>query len=287
MYKKLIWGLGVLALLICTAFVFMTVRNLTEMRQLETELAAAEKPLEALDKMDTPVADSVAEDQPPRPARAGYKWEWHDDHWHEMPAVQKADKQERTVPIKQVTAAQKAEWLQFWKEQGLDPPPKGHGYEFDGEGNATLFKYNEPSFITGWSDEQTPGQDFSKLTETEWNRYQALRHIVSGNLLYIEGEMLDLMHRGEPLPDAVYAPGVQELAKKWVIQLRQKASGSTPHVSTKISWNREPTQKELLAIERKEAELLKSMERPKRPFGKWQPFVESIVKELEAAVAAE
>lgn len=43
MSKKMNWCLGVLILLICTAFVFMTIRDRAEIRQLEQDLAAAEK----------------------------------------------------------------------------------------------------------------------------------------------------------------------------------------------------------------------------------------------------
>ncbi|RKU09842.1 hypothetical protein C6501_14705 [Candidatus Poribacteria bacterium] len=80
MQKKMLWGLGVLALLICTAFVFMTVRNRAEIRQLKEGTAAAEKPLEDSNKRK-PVAK--ADEQPP--AEPGFKWVWHNDHWDKVP----------------------------------------------------------------------------------------------------------------------------------------------------------------------------------------------------------
>lgn len=285
MQKKMLWGLGVLVLLICTAFVFMTVRNFAEIRQLKEETAVVEKPLEARDEPTQPIADN----KPPRPARAGFKWEWHGDHWHEMPVAQ-ADVQEVVVPVEQMTEAQKTEWLQFWKDQGLEPPPPGHGYWFNKDGSVGgLYKYNEPRFKARWSETESPGADFTKLTETEWIRYHALRHIMGGSVLEITQEMLKQLKDDDPVPKATYAPGVQELAEVWWGELRDKASGPTPQVSTIVTWNRDPTPEELEAIERKEDELMESMrrERPKRERPEWQPYVQQLVKELEAAVAAE
>ena len=86
MYKKLTWGLGVLALLLCTAFVFMTVLNRAEIRQLKEEAAEAEKLSE--DRNNHLVQQPDVDNKPPREAKDGFKWEWHGDHWHEMPVAQ-------------------------------------------------------------------------------------------------------------------------------------------------------------------------------------------------------
>ena len=86
MYKKLIWGLGVLSLLIATAFVLMTVRNLAEIRHLKEEAAVAEKPLED-DNKQKPVAE--VDEQPP--AEEGFKWVWHNDHWDKVPVVDSSE----------------------------------------------------------------------------------------------------------------------------------------------------------------------------------------------------
>ncbi len=82
MSKKMIWGLGVLALLLGTAFVFITLQDRAEIRQLEKELADA-KELEKHMKQQ-PSADN----KPPQKAKDGFEWEWHGDHWHEMPIAQ-------------------------------------------------------------------------------------------------------------------------------------------------------------------------------------------------------
>ncbi len=82
MSKKIMWGLVALTILLCTAFVFMTIRNRAEILQLQDDLAEAEKPQTHVTQQ--PVADN----KPPRPAKDGFKWEWHGDHWHEMPVAQ-------------------------------------------------------------------------------------------------------------------------------------------------------------------------------------------------------
>ena len=79
MSKKMIAGLGVLIFLICTAFVFMTIQNRAQMQQLKDEVAEAEKLEQSVTEHPT------AENKPPRAAKEGNKWEWHDDHWHETP----------------------------------------------------------------------------------------------------------------------------------------------------------------------------------------------------------
>ncbi len=80
MQKKMLWGLGVFVLLICTAFIFMTVRNRAEIRQLKKEYAVTEKPSEDGNKRK-PV--EKADEQPP--AEQGFKWVWHNDHWDKVP----------------------------------------------------------------------------------------------------------------------------------------------------------------------------------------------------------
>ncbi len=86
MYKKLFWGLSILMLLIVTVFVFMTVRNRTEIRQLKEEAAEAEKLSE--DRNKHLVQQPDVGNKPPQEAKDGFKWEWHGDHWHEMPVAQ-------------------------------------------------------------------------------------------------------------------------------------------------------------------------------------------------------
>lgn len=97
MRNKMYWGLGVLVILLCTAFVFMTIRNRAEIQQLETELVDA-------NKLEQDLTQPVAENKPPREPKDGHQWEWHGDHWHEMPVAQVVALTpiEQPVPMKQV-----------------------------------------------------------------------------------------------------------------------------------------------------------------------------------------
>ena len=94
MYKKLTWGLGVLALLISTAFVFMTVRYRADIRQLKEEAAEAEKLSEDRNKHLAQQPD--VGNKPPQEAKDGFKWEWHGDHWHEMPLSESVEVSNKT-----------------------------------------------------------------------------------------------------------------------------------------------------------------------------------------------
>jgi hypothetical protein len=72
----------------------MTIRNRAEIRQLQDDLAEAEK-------LQTHVPQQpVADNKPPRPAQEGHKWEWHGDHWHEMP-IAAAQPVAQPVQVKQ------------------------------------------------------------------------------------------------------------------------------------------------------------------------------------------
>lgn len=183
-----------------------------------------------------------------------------------------------------VTKAEEAEWQKYWADMGLEPPPSGHGYQWDENGKVSLFQYNVPEFEVKWSEKETPGQDYYKLSDEEWRQHRALRHIISQTPLELTPEQTrQVTLEGKPFPTVTYAPGVVELAKERLADLDRKASGRTPKVSTTVSWNREPTKKELEDIERKEYEMLKSLEKPRRPSpGPWdENFIAATLKELE------
>ena len=276
MKRKLHWGIAALIVILIAGGGFIYYQW-SEVQQFKEQLAQDEKLLEDKNKPEVVAQTPIDFTKPPPGKTFEGGGHWHNGEWHDAPHAVDA-------PSPPVTDAQRAEWEKYWKEQGLDPPPDGHNYRYNADGSvAGLYKYNEPRFKVGWSEE-SPQQDVSKLTETEWIRYHALLHIMGGSLLYLDQPLIKRMMAGETLPKATYAPGVQELAEEWWSELAHKASGSTPYVTTSISWNREPTRVELEEIARKENELLKSMERPKRPRPEWQPFVESIVKELESEV---
>ena len=73
MNKKMQWGLAALLILQFLIGVGAIVMLYTD---TETEQKNGDHPVE---EQVSPIAD-----QPPRPAREGYKWEHHGDHWHEV-----------------------------------------------------------------------------------------------------------------------------------------------------------------------------------------------------------
>ncbi len=87
MKRKLYWGLGVLVLLLCTAFVFMTVRNRAEMRQLEKGAAEAEKLQQESDsprqRKSTQQGDAFSSnDRPPPLGEIEGTGHWEGNVWH-------------------------------------------------------------------------------------------------------------------------------------------------------------------------------------------------------------
>ncbi len=222
-----------------------------------------------------------------------------DGTWHEgAHDSEQAAKGPRPTPPSQssldasagnvLTKEQEAERRKFWADMGLDPPPPGFGYSFDEHGNASLYQYNVPEFDVKWSEEESPGQDYSKLSQEEWKRHHALRHIVSQTPLRLTPEQTrQVLLEGNSFPTVTYAPGVVELAQEKIRELDRKASGRHPVGSTSVTWNRPPTDAELEAIARKEYELLKSLEsqkpKPPPPTG-WtdETYFNALVRELEA-----
>ena len=73
-----------------------------------------------------------------------------------------------------LTKAEVAEWQKYWADMGLEPPPSGHGYQWDENGKVSLFQYNVPEFEVKWSEKETPGQDYYKLTDEEWRCHRGL-----------------------------------------------------------------------------------------------------------------
>ncbi len=188
---------------------------------------------------------------------------------------------------KVLTKEEEAERLKYWADMGLEPPPPGYNYQWDENGNVTLYQYNVPEFKVKWSEE-IPGQDYFKLTDEEWRRFRALQHIVSQTPLRLTQEHEKILRAGGPFPKVTYAPGVVELAKEKLAELDRKASGRTPRVSIDITWNRHATPEDLADIRRQAFERLQSLEneKPERPPpGPWdETFIDALVKELEAEI---
>jgi len=93
------WGIAVLIIVLIAAGGFMY-WQWSSVQQLKEELAQDEKMLEGNEK-------PVAENKPPRPAREGYKWVPHGDHFHEVPLDAPDVWQEGThqVPVAQTPKA--------------------------------------------------------------------------------------------------------------------------------------------------------------------------------------
>lgn len=80
MNKRIYWGLAILIILLCTAFVSITIRNFAETRQLERELAAVKQFEENATQQVT------FGNRPPPPGKTFEKGgHWHGDEWHDAP----------------------------------------------------------------------------------------------------------------------------------------------------------------------------------------------------------
>ena len=271
-------------------FVLCVVGSLLYMQHVERQ--GAEELAEAQDRVQ-----QWNERQTPQPTREVTKAETPQGHVHEdgtlhaEPHVALMPKTLAQLPIassgeRVLTKEQKAEIRKFWADLGLEPPPKGYGYSWDKNGKVSLFQYNVPRYETGWSTEEVPGQDYYKLTDEEWARHRVLRHIISQTPLRLTPEHEKMLREGKPFPKVDYAPGVVELAKEWLSELDRTASGPVPNISSAVTWTRQPTKRELQEIGRKEAELLNSLEKPRRPSpGPWdEDLIAEVVKDLEAEI---
>lgn len=86
MSKRMSWGLGVLIVLVITGVSYMFAVQSAKIQQLKKDAAVAEKLLEDSNKHQNQEPD--VGNKPPGPAQAGFEWEWHGDHWCEVPVAQ-------------------------------------------------------------------------------------------------------------------------------------------------------------------------------------------------------
>ena len=99
MKNKLFWGLGILIVLLIGAFVFVYVKDQSEIRQLESDLVEAQKKLEAHNKAaNTPKVVDISDVKPP-PAEPGFKWVRHGNHWDKIPVEQRETTVEPVKPM--------------------------------------------------------------------------------------------------------------------------------------------------------------------------------------------
>lgn len=288
MRNLMYWGLGVLIVGLIIGGVFLIhppdTDTDTEPEKVFKGPSVADQ---AKDLQDQETEQPVM-NRPPPPGETKESGYWHGDHWHRY-----ADVGEQTdVPPQSgrvLTAEEKAKVLKFWADQGLEPPPPGHGYEFDEDGNAKLFKYNEPRFTVRWTKDGVPGADMNKLTSEEWQRYNILDSIVSGDAWRLENHQIRAVFvDGEPWPQIEYAPGVQELAAEWMIELNKKASAKLPSLVTSITWDHEPTPEEEAEVDRQKEAILAPLRPPVRTDSAniTQAAFDAVVRELEAELAS-
>ncbi len=86
MSKRMSWGLGVLIVLVIAGISYMFAVQHAEIQRLKKDAAVAEKLLEDSNKHQNQEPD--VGNKPPGPAQAGFEWEWHGDHWCEVPVAQ-------------------------------------------------------------------------------------------------------------------------------------------------------------------------------------------------------
>ncbi|MCG9127635.1 hypothetical protein JT359_08560 [Candidatus Poribacteria bacterium] len=78
MRKKMYWGMTSLILIIGVVGVYFMLQPDTDPEPEKKFIMPSETDLEKAREAK----------QPPREAKDGFTWEWHDDHWHEVPIVQ-------------------------------------------------------------------------------------------------------------------------------------------------------------------------------------------------------
>ncbi|MYF98756.1 hypothetical protein F4212_06410 [Candidatus Poribacteria bacterium] len=93
MRKKMIWGSAILIILLIGVSAVLLMRN------TDTEPEKVYKDVEpSKEVMDSLVKRAPKQNKPPRAARDGFKWEWHGDHWHEVPKVDTSVAKPKPVP---------------------------------------------------------------------------------------------------------------------------------------------------------------------------------------------
>ena len=78
MRKKMYWGIASLILIIGVVGVYLMLQPATDTEPEKKFIVPSEADLEKAREAK----------QPPREAKDGFEWEWHADHWHEVPIVQ-------------------------------------------------------------------------------------------------------------------------------------------------------------------------------------------------------
>ncbi len=129
MSRKLYWALGVLIVLFGTAFVFVTIHDRAEIRQLKQEAAAAEKMWADHKKAKQAAQTPMDYTKPPPGKTFANGGHWHNGEWHDGPhgtpiVVDDVPKTE-PVPMESVViegVGDLKEWLTFFESFPDDLP---------------------------------------------------------------------------------------------------------------------------------------------------------------------
>lgn len=134
--------------------------------------------------------------------------------------------EEQELMKKVVREALWQEHVDYYKSQGLEPPPRGYTYGRINGGPPELIKRNEPNIRVDPEGSEGYGA-YWQLSDTEWERYIALYGI--------SREVT-----GVAKTYGLSSEGI-ELAKIWYQQLHEKTWGKKPSVVSIGSYNRPVT----------------------------------------------
>ncbi|MCG9128842.1 hypothetical protein JT359_14730 [Candidatus Poribacteria bacterium] len=96
MKKKMYWGITSLIIMIGVVGVYFMLQPDPDPVPEKKLIVPSETDLEQVRKAK----------QPPRDAKDGFTWEWHADHWHEVPIAQ------NDAPVAQPVKRPKSEWVE-------------------------------------------------------------------------------------------------------------------------------------------------------------------------------
>ena len=177
-----------------------------DLKRFETSLQK-ERP-STLDPADAETSDAAT---PTENAQGGH---FHSDGtFHAGPHETDAPAE---VPL-QAPEMSEAEIEEFYRSQGLEPPPPGYTYIQHEDGSTELIEDGVPQVTITYKNQF----DRSYLSEKDWVTYQALKGITHKRVI-----------ESRKIP-----PEVVTLAKERIKALEQKGQGPYPYASSLTTWS--------------------------------------------------
>ena len=177
--------------------------------------------------------------------------------------------EEQTLMKEVVRAALWQEHVDYYRAQGLEPPPPGYTYaQLDG-GPPELIKRNEPNIRVYPEGSEGYGA-YWQLSDTEWERYIALYGISTENT-------------GVAKRYGLSSEGI-ELAKIWYQQLHEKTWGKKPDVVSYSSYSRPVTAEDREKERRMITERRQAINPPTRSRRVNYDVVEQLIRELKEEI---